>query len=325
MSAENQHSDLHELIAKQLGGEITPIEETQLETLLLKEDNKRIHEDLIKIWKQPATQKLNFNPQDALSKLNNRIIENHTSSTPKQIRPQWLVAASIIILIGTLFLTLNTPENTTETVSIQTAHFTEVQSLPIPDGTIVDININSVLEHPKDFNNDTREVKLEGKAFFDVAHNKEKPFIIHTEQIDIRVLGTSFYANAEKEGSEVSVSVITGIVKLTDVSNRENTITLKKGQKGVFNRQTQDFKISQSTPNDYFWKTKTLSFSNTDLSTVIASVNKHYSSDIVIKGRLEKETIETTFENNSTEEIVEIIQALTECRVTRQGKKILLE
>lgn len=330
MSAENQHIELHDLIAKKLAGELTSQEAHQLDLLLLQEENKRIYEDISKIWNStPAHSTIEFDAQAALSKVNNRIIE--TPKPEKKVSKTsyipWLVsaAASVVIILSVLFWLPNNTNDSIATVSIQTEHFTEIQQVPIPDGTKIDINLKSTLEYPKVFGDKTREVKLSGKAFFDVAHDKKKPFIIHTDCIDIQVLGTSFYVHAEKDESETSVSVITGRVKLTSKIDDTKTVTLEKGQKGVFDKRTNTFNLTTTDENDYFWKTKTLVFRNTTIEKVVTSINQNYNTTLEVRGKLAKQAIETTFENNSPEEIIQILQVLSECTVRKEGQKTILE
>lgn len=328
MSAENQHIDLHELIAKQLSGEISAQEQRQLNVLLLEEENKKIVEDTTKIWEAAPSSSIEFDAQAALSKLNNRIIENQINNTSSKRLPlTWLVAvaASVVVFVSVLFFMTNKTENTIATVSIQTEHLTEVQRVPIADGTQVAIDLKSTLEYPQLFADKTREVRLEGKAFFDVAHNKKKPFIIHTEHVDIQVLGTSFYTHAENGSLETSVSVVTGQVKMTDIDHANNFIILEKGKKGVFNSQTKKFSIVATNPNDYFWNTKTLTFRSATIAEVVKTVNKSYGTDITVRGALATQAIETTFENNTPQEIIDMIQALTGCSITHKGEKTILE
>ncbi len=75
-------------------------------------------------------------------------------------------------------------------------------NLVLPDGTKVWVNADSRLSYGKNFGNQLREVYLEGEAYFDVAEDKRKPFIVHTNNIDVKVLGTAF--NVRAYGNEVN-------------------------------------------------------------------------------------------------------------------------
>ena len=83
----------------------------------------------------------------------------------------------------------------------------------MPDGSVITVNKNSTLSYPSEFKGKTREVALNGEAFFKVTPNKEKPFIIHVNDVTVRVVGTSFNIRSEKGKTEVIVE--TGIVQVT--------------------------------------------------------------------------------------------------------------
>lgn len=328
MSLENPHIDIHDLIAKKLDGVISAKDDKLLNELLKDSSNKKLFDDIKLIWEGTPTNNIDFDTQAALSKVNNRIIESSGSRVHKHSRLPWgiSIAASIALIIGSVFFfTVNHSTDQVSIVSVQTQNFTEAQSIPIPDGTKVDISPNSTLEYPQVFKNKAREVNLTGKAFFDVAHNKEKPFIIHTEQFDVQVVGTSFYVHSEEGNKIPTVSVVTGIVKLTDKNNPNETITLTKGQKGVFDTTSRKFNLLQSNANDYFWKTKLLSFDNATIENIINTVNSHYDSKIIVRGSLKDLIRTTTLPDYSLEQIIEVIQASTDCKVLRDGNKIILE
>jgi ferric-dicitrate binding protein FerR (iron transport regulator) len=81
------------------------------------------------------------------------------------------------------------------------------QLINLPDGSKVVLNANSKLEYPPGFSNNTREVYLDGEAYFDIAHDPGKPFIVHTGSISTRVLGTAFNINAYRSQQFVEVTV----------------------------------------------------------------------------------------------------------------------
>ena len=89
-----------------------------------------------------------------------------------------------------------------------------INEYTLPDGSVVALNSNSKLVFPKQFNGDTREVTIEGEAFFDVKPNPEKPFIINAGKAQIKVVGTSFNVSAYPETETLEVVVKTGKVQV---------------------------------------------------------------------------------------------------------------
>ena len=87
--------------------------------------------------------------------------------------------------------------------------------LTLPDGTKVWLNSDSKLEYQDNFNDTVREVNLTGEAFFDVVKDKGRPFIVHTSDIDIRVLGTAFNVKSYPRESSIEATLIHGLIEVT--------------------------------------------------------------------------------------------------------------
>src|SRR5690606_22571909 len=91
----------------------------------------------------------------------------------------------------------------------------ERKSIQLPDGTKVMLNAGSTIHIAADFNATSRQLTLVGEAFFDVVHNAEKPFIIHTGAMDIKVLGTVFNVRAYPGDKTSETSLLKGSVEVT--------------------------------------------------------------------------------------------------------------
>ncbi|WP_183573861.1 FecR family protein [Mucilaginibacter sp. X5P1] len=102
----------------------------------------------------------------------------------------------------------------------------ERKIIQLTDGTKIWLSPSSSLKYPDQFNGKLREVKLEGEAFFEVAKDKTHPFIIHSGQMDTRVVGTSFMINAFKEQAKYTVTVVTGIVKVSSAKTQKQVVLL---------------------------------------------------------------------------------------------------
>ena len=159
-----------------------------------------------------------------------------------------------------------------------------VKTVTLPDGTLVSLNSNTKLEYPKRFANNTREVTLEGEAFFEVTPNKEKPFIIHAGNAQIKVLGTSFNVNAYPSEKLLEVIVKTGKVKVINkaaVARQSNEMILNPGDKGTLVYSSNALqKTTNENPNFLAWKTNDLVFKATSLGEVISDLEKVYKVNI---------------------------------------------
>lgn len=135
----------------------------------------------------------------------------------------WLGAAAIILLAMSIGLLLIKPETEIQkTVEVKKEKFEKTKDtvrkwLKLPDGSSVQLNINSYLEYPESFKGKAhREVRLIGEAYFDIKHDAKHPFVIYTGKIKTTVLGTAFNINAYHVNEAVTVTVTRGKVKVED-------------------------------------------------------------------------------------------------------------
>ena len=105
--------------------------------------------------------------------------------------------------------------------------------LTLPDGTMVWLNAGSRLSYGKNYNTATREVNLTGEAFFDVAHNTQKPFLIHTARIDVQVLGTSFNVKSYPTDRTTEATLIRGSIEVSIKDRPSEKIILRPDEKLV--------------------------------------------------------------------------------------------
>lgn len=102
----------------------------------------------------------------------------------------------------------------------------------LPDGSQVWLNAGSNLDYNNaDFNKELREVSLNGEAYFDVTKNAEKPFIIHTKKMDIKVIGTAFNVRSYNDDKIAEASLIRGTIEVTIKDRKDQKITLKPNEK----------------------------------------------------------------------------------------------
>ncbi len=148
------------------------------------------------------------------------------------------------------------------------------QRLQLADGSVVWLNANSTLRYPQAFGGALREVHLAGEAFFEVASNPDKPFLIHAGRTTTRVLGTSFAVRGYP--GEVAVTVVTGKVAFANAPDAP-AVTLTPGERGVVRRNAGRVEKSVNPdPNFLAWKTRTLTFRNAPLRQVLPTLEGYF-------------------------------------------------
>ncbi len=193
----------------------------------------------------------------------------------------------------------------------------------LPDGTQVALNSGSTLEYPSRFRGKERKVSLEGEAFFEVTHNAQKAFVIDAGELKVRVLGTSFYVNTASRENTMEVVLMSGSVKL-EYQGKE--MLLEPGEKAVVLRQHGEIvKQANKDPNLLAWKTRILRFNNTPLSEIIGVLQKVYHKDIrAVNPEILNCRITATFEGESLQEVLTVLQSTIDMQVRPNGNAIEL-
>ena len=224
-------------------------------------------------------------------------------------------AAILIIAIGLFWLNQPVPEKTL--ASGQT-----VISQQLADGSEITLNKQSTLEYPTTFKGKTRSVKLKGEAFFQVSPDKTKPFIIAVKDVQVTVVGTSF--NIREDSSYVEVLVETGVVK---VSRDGQEITLQAGEKiqMPFTGKIQAKEQVTDKLHNYY-RTKEFVCDDTPLWKLVQVLNEAYKTKIVIgKEELKNLRMNTSFYNESLDQVLEVIRLTFNLTVRKENGKIILE
>jgi ferric-dicitrate binding protein FerR (iron transport regulator) len=196
-------------------------------------------------------------------------------------------------------------------------------SYELPDGTVVSLNSETKLFFPEEFDGNTREVSIEGEAYFDVKPDPTKPFIISAGKAQIKVLGTSFNVNAYPGTDKVEVIVETGKVRVTrktDNTSETNELILDPGDKGTLLYATGILLKSKNEDENFLaWKTRNLIFRGTSLREVVATLEKVYRTNIDIADETLDELMLTGQYNGYTVEfILEVIASTLQLEVVDQ-------
>ena len=316
MKNDNNHIDYAVLIGKYLAKEAGAEEITALEKWVAESDeNKDTFNKYKQSWILSGIKKKNKNIDlDAeWTRLSSKLFEQRieTLSSPKirKLQPGlplfFRIAAAVVVLFAVSFFLYNffLKPGTVEMMATTT-----IETETLSDGSTITLNRNSTFKYPKKFTKGVRKVELTGDAYFEVEHNKNQPFIIESQNIEIEVLGTSFYVDSHEDNSTVEVVVNSGGVALR--SDKENQIILKAGDKGIFDKKTgQLFREKNTDVNYNSWKTKLLVFDDTKLVEVVDKLNEVYDTNIeIINPEIDNFRITVTFDNMTIEAVINILR-----------------
>lgn len=155
--------------------------------------------------------------------------------------------------------------------------------LTLADNTVVWLNAGSRLVYPTTFGGKTREVLLFGEAYFEVAKNAEKPFIVKTSDIQIKVLGTHFNVSAYTEDKVIQTVLQEGSVELSknDANIFSERIVMKPNQMASFSKTTNETALSNVDASYYIlWTKGLLSFDEVDFDRILKKVERFYNISV---------------------------------------------
>jgi hypothetical protein len=178
----------------------------------------------------------------------------------------------------------------------------------LSDGTLVHLNAGTTLRYPVQFvKNQNRQVYLLGEAYFEVEKDKEHPFDVNTQNVNVEVLGTKFNVDTYSENTSTDVVLVEGKVSLyKDQKTKENQVYLKPGEKGS-NEKGQLAITKEQVNTDYYtaWVKGSLVFKNASFEDIIKKLERHYNVTFINRNKmLGREIFNARFDNEPIEVVL---------------------
>ena len=158
----------------------------------------------------------------------------------------------------------------------------DVRTVILPDGTKVWLNHSATLTYPQQFADNERSVHLEGEAYFEVTKNRQKPFIVESEAMRVRVLGTTFNFKSSQGCRLAEASLIEGEIEVKG-KNDEGMIVLAPGQKAELNKSTRRLQVKQVDARmDAVWHDGLIPFEQADIFAIAKTLERFYGVKIIL-------------------------------------------
>jgi ferric-dicitrate binding protein FerR (iron transport regulator) len=211
--------------------------------------------------------------------------------------------------------------------TLQNPRGSKVIDLMLADGSHVWLNTGSSVTYPVAFGNDERKVTITGEAYFEVAHDASRPFIVKKADMEVTVLGTHFNVNAYDDENAIKTTLLEGKVKVSQSSivNRQSAI-LKPGEQAVLVANSP-FTIDHSPDLDQImaWKNGYFHFGNTGIAELMKQLARWYDIDIVYMGQVPQREFGGEISRNAN--LSQVLKILNEsnvkCRL--EGKKLIID
>jgi ferric-dicitrate binding protein FerR (iron transport regulator) len=320
---------LQQIIRKYSEGKLSLSEQIDLAEQLADEQNQDAQELLHKDWinqlNSASVFSENLNP--ILDKVHHKIHIIETCNSNKKI---WLKNFQRIaaILVFPLFVSLLVCLYFQNKTSPTAVAYTEIEcpmgariKFQLPDGSTGNLNSGSRLKYRLPFVKD-RKVELVGEAYFDVVHNAQIPFLVSTQNLRIKVLGTSFDVIAFEDEATEEIILSSGKV---DVSSRfgNHLAVLKPNEKLALNIDGNTFTTKEVEASQYTsWTQGKLVFRNENMKQVANRLSRWYNVDVKIEGHeLDDYTFHATFVDEPLDEVLKLLAITTPISYKEEVRK----
>ena len=275
---------MHILITKYFEGEITAAERKLLFSMI--QTDEKLRKDFSSVQNLYALSSWLPNENDEFEAVDKLAAFKHTHCRKKRyplhiIKHAAGYAAAICITILSTWMVMNDREPAEEMVTYEefTTPSGQRAMVKLHDGTTVWLNARSTLRYPNHFAREERKVELDGEAFFDVEHNEHKPFVVSTEKLDIKVLGTKFNVFAYKGREEFNTALLEGSVKVYERMNEEKALFMNPNE-CVELKDNKLVKRPMGNTDFLLWKEGIYAFDDVPFEDIIKKFELYY--DIVI-------------------------------------------
>ena len=288
-----------------------------LEWLQSKQESVILFNQICALWEQsnnPVNDHIEI--ELALTRLNKKIKNyKETKTHSERHLINWVVnvAAALVIIVALSFFIkyiLLKPTNKSLDISYITAYAPPSQKSQIilSDGTVVWLNSGTKIKYSNNYGIQTRDVYLEGEAFFQVAKNPKKPFFVHASSITVRAVGTSFNVKCYANDKTIETTLVEGKVQIASEEksgSKTRPFFLSPNEKAVFSKQNQKIQIArfkESEPiekpskkeiipviyeqktilSEISWKDRQLVFENETFRDLVKRLERWYNMNIRI-------------------------------------------
>jgi ferric-dicitrate binding protein FerR (iron transport regulator) len=312
------------LIKSALLDNLSEEDKIKFDSWLKQDENQQLYTGIKDLWVNVQQKSANYEPDveyywnELASRIEKESGVAHTLGVSKgtgRYIPagrfyRMLAVASVLLILGFSSLFYFVKVDTGLQHSVQTySSLTGKSKVILPDGSEVWLHSNSTLSYDNFNKNNLREVSIAGEAYFDVKKDAGKPFVVHVNDVKVKVHGTSFNINAYDKSSHVLVSLFEGKVSM-DVTGKQ--VFLSPGEEGYYDVNTRllsvkkgDVDFARSWSNDH------LRFENKNLRQVCRYLSKWYAVDIDVDPAIaDNQSYTFTLRDESLEEVARILSRI---------------
>lgn len=319
---------MNEKILQYFQGELSAKEQKEL--LFLIEENKLLKEEFIRIQNLNALIQLSTQSVDI--KEGQQTFHSFFHQIKRKAHRRAMVniskyaAITLIIIASTVWATLYFSSKQSEikynTLSVPAGQRAQIT---LEDGTNVWLNAQSTLKYPSTFSKKSRKVEIVGEAYFDVTKDTKRPFVVTSQHIEMKVLGTKFNVYSYPTTGYIQTDLVEGSVKVYDKNFQKNAVILHPNEQATLrNNQLTVNKINNS--EHLLWKDGIYSFHNEKLIDIINKLQLYYDVKIIIE---DPEIFNTPYtgkfrQRDGIDEILKILQKIQQFNIKKDTENNII-
>ena len=310
MQTENK---IEVIIVKLFSENISPDEMSSLKTWIDSSiQNKTYYEELRNIWQvtHPAFPLEEIDIAAAEKIVMNGIQERKLINSSLFVWWQRIAAIMIVPVIMVMGYLFYKQSSHSKLIAYQeiSVPFGITSKVDLPDGSTVWLNSGSKLNYPLEFSDGERNVKLFGEAFFKVHADKKNPFVVETQNVEVRATGTAFNVEAYSIDSITAVTLVEGKVNVKIEGGKK--INMHPNERIVYNNISRKYQLEVTNAKHWgLWKEGILAFRDEPLSDVFKRISRTFNVNIKVKDSIvARQLYRATFEGESLDEILRLLK-----------------
>ncbi len=193
----------------------------------------------------------------------------------------------------------------------------------LADGSKIWINAASSLRFPTAFTGTEREVELTGEAYFEVAENKNMPFIVKNKGVEVKVLGTNFNVNAYNDEPGIKVTLVEGSVRVAQPDTHYSQL-IEPGQAAVISRSgSSNIKVETADVGEATaWKNGLFVFNNTNIQSVMRQITRWYDTEVTYAGNVNAHLNGMISRNTDLSQVLHMLELTGEAHFKIEGRLV---
>lgn len=309
------------LLASYLLGELSMEEQAAVEAWVNNSpENRQYLEGFTNTWAKLSAGKVDTSVIDETEEWAKFKEKVDDIAEPKLIRMRLLkVAAAVLLLAAVGYFVTMLLGNQEARSTLQAG--TAVKKETLPDGSVITLNKNASLSYSSSFGEKDRQVELQGEAFFSVAHDQQKPFMVKMGTLRVKVVGTSF--NIKRLAATTEIVVETGIVQ---VLKADGMIELHPGEKAIaFEGKPLLVKEPVQDSLYNYYRTNRFVCRGTPLWKLVEMLNEAYGSSVIIANeKIREYPVSGSYSGSSLPDIIDVIVHTLQIKSDKKGNEIIL-